>query len=65
MKNNLIEIKENKVLTTSLKVAEKFEKEHSKVLRNIKELITKINQAKNGLVNLYIKDTSYIDLKSH
>ena len=63
MKNNLIKIKNNQALTTSLKVAEKFEKEHSKVLRNIKELITKINQAKNGLVNLYIKDTSYIDLK--
>lgn len=60
---NLIKIKDNKVLTTSLKVAEKFEKEHSKVLRNIKELIVKINRAKNGVVNFYIKETSYIDLK--
>ena len=56
---NLIEIKENKVLTTSLKVAEKFEKEHSKVLRNIKELIEKIGQAKNGESNFYIKQTTY------
>lgn len=58
--NNLVNIKNNKVLTTSLLVAEKFEKEHSKILKDIKILLEKINETKIGLINFfYINDIIY------
>lgn len=44
MINSLIQVKENKTVTTSLLVAEKFGKNHSHVLRDINNLILKIEE---------------------
>ena len=58
MKNNLIKIKNNQALTTSLKVAEKFEKEHKDVIKKINILIDTLTSAQN-FANL--KNTFYIN----
>ena len=42
MENNLIQVKENQNVTTSLLVAEKFNKVHKTVLRKIESLISEI-----------------------
>ena len=65
MKNNLIEIKENKVLTTSLKVAEKFEKSHKHVIDKINNLIDNLTSAEKSsdLENaFYINKNIYKDI---
>lgn len=59
--NNLVETKNNQVLTTSLKVAEKFGKEHKNILKDIRELKEKITSAQN-LANLYCEETTYKDI---
>lgn len=46
-KFNLVETRDNKILTTSLKVAEKFEKRHKHIIQNIKDLLIKFNALKN------------------
>jgi Rha family phage regulatory protein len=55
------------VITTSLKVAEVFEKQHKHVLRDIDNLLSEVksNQSKIGLVEnaYYIKESSYVDAK--
>lgn len=58
---NLVETKNNQVLTTSLKVAEKFGKEHKNILKDIRELKEKITSAQN-LANLYCEETTYKDI---
>ena len=65
MKNNLIEIKENKVLTTSLKVAERFEKSHKHVIDKINNLIDNLTSAEKSsdLENaFYINKNIYKDI---
>ena len=42
MENDLIQVKENETVTTSLLVAEKFNKAHKDVLRKIEEIIVQI-----------------------
>jgi len=42
METNLIQVKENKTVTTSIIVAEKFNKEHRNVLRKIESIISEI-----------------------
>lgn len=42
MITNIIQVKENEVVTTSLLIAEKFNKNHMDVLRKIEDLITQI-----------------------
>lgn len=61
MKNNLIEIKNNQVLTNSLKVAEKFEKEHKNIIKNISNLLENLGRLKIEPSNFYIKQTTYIN----
>lgn len=55
---NLVLLKNGKAITTSLLIAEYFGKEHSKVLRDIRELkcSSEFNQSNFGLVE-------YVDLK--
>lgn len=55
----LINIKDEEAVTTSLKVAEIFEKQHSKVLRSIENL----NESKNGLVEKMFRKVTYKDAK--
>lgn len=44
---NLIQIVNNQAVVSSRKVADSFRKEHSKVLRSIKNII-ELTQAQNG-----------------
>ena len=60
----LVETKDNHVITNSLKVAKKFEKDHSRILKDVRKLIKELNEGKIDLVNSYVKETSYKDLKS-
>ena len=55
---NLIEIKDNKVLTTSLKVAEKFNKSHKHVIDKINNLINNLTSAEKSS---NLKNTFYIN----
>lgn len=55
----LINIKDEEAVTTSLRVAEIFEKQHSKVLRSIENL----NESKNGLVEKMFRKVTYKDAK--
>ena len=60
--NELINIINDEVVTTSLQVAEKFEKRHDRVLRAIDNVISNLdNLPKNGVVKIF--KSSYIDLK--
>ncbi len=45
---NLVQIQENKVMTTSLKVAEVFGKRHDHVLRDIRNIITQTENIKDA-----------------
>lgn len=44
MENDLIQVKENQNVTTSLLVAEKFNKNHAHILRAIEDLIVKLEE---------------------
>lgn len=57
--NELINIKNDEAVTTSLLVAELFGKQHSKVIRSIE----KFNEAKNGLVENMFHKHFYKDAK--
>lgn len=57
--NELINIKNDEAVTTSLKVAEAFGKQHGKVIRSIE----KFNETKNGLVEKMFKKSTYKDAK--
>lgn len=48
MENNLVEIVNKQAVTSSRKLAEKFGKEHGKVLRDIKKLIEQMGSANFG-----------------
>ena len=58
---NLVETKNNQVLTNSLKVAKKFEKEHKNVLKDIRELLKKLGQLNFEHSDFYIKEIKYIN----
>ncbi|MGK4099196.1 Rha family transcriptional regulator [Ligilactobacillus salivarius] len=58
--NNLVIMHDQQAVTTSLILAEAFEKEHSKVIRSIEQ---KINGAKNGLVKNMFAEATYLDRK--
>lgn len=60
MMNNLVIMNNHQAVTTSLILAEVFEKEHSKVIRSIEQ---KINGAKNGLVKNMFAEATYLDKK--
>lgn len=57
---NLVETKNNQVLTNSLKVAKKFEKNHKDVLEKIRNLNQEVQQAENS-ADLYCKEITYRD----
>nr|DAQ19450.1 MAG TPA: regulatory protein [Caudoviricetes sp.] len=65
---NLIQIVNNQAVVSSRKVADSFRKEHSKVLRSIKNVI-ELTQAQNGFSELtrndeikkWFYETTYID----
>jgi Rha family phage regulatory protein len=59
---NLVIIQDEKAITTSLKVAEVFEKEHKNVLRDIKELIQEIDDQED-VGQLIFEPSSYINLQ--
>ena len=60
--NELITLINEEVVTTSLQVAEKFEKRHDRVLRAIDNVIANLdNLPKNGVVKIF--KSSYTDLK--
>lgn len=54
--NNLVIMHERQTVTTSLILAEAFEKEHSKVIRTI-ETKLKMTEAKNGLSEMFAEST--------
>lgn len=54
--NNLVIMHERQAVTTSLILAEAFEKEHSKVIRTI-ETKLKMTEAKNGLSEMFAEST--------
>lgn len=54
--NNLVIMHERQAVTTSLILAEAFEKEHSKVIRTIKTKL-KMTEAKNGLSEMFAEST--------
>lgn len=56
MMNNLVIMHDQQAVTTSLILAEAFEKEHSKVIRTIENKL-KITEAKNGLSNMFAEST--------
>ncbi len=58
--NELVIMHDQQAVTTSLILAEAFEKEHSKVIRSIEQ---KINGAKNGLVKNMFAEATYLDKK--
>lgn len=60
MMNDLVIMHDRQAVTTSLILAEAFEKEHSKVIRSIEQ---KINGAKNGLVKNMFAEATYLDKK--
>lgn len=57
---DLVIMHEQQAVTTSLILAEAFEKEHSKVIRSIEQ---KFNEAKNGLVKNMFSESTYLDKK--
>lgn len=57
--NELINIKNEEAVTTSLQVAEIFQKRHTHILEKIAQLL---NEPKNGLVEMFKKST-YVDAK--
>jgi Rha family phage regulatory protein len=59
---NLVIIQDEKAITTSLKVAEVFEKEHKNVLRDIKELIQEISEQED-VGQLIFEPSYYINLQ--
>lgn len=58
---NLVQISNNLVVTSSFQVAEHFHKEHRNVLRTIREYI---NQLKNEQIDNWFYETNYIDDKN-
>lgn len=58
--NDLVIMHDRQAVTTSLILAEAFEKEHGKVIRSIEQ---KINGAKNGLVKNMFAEATYLDKK--
>ena len=58
---HLVILKNNEVVCSSLDVAEKFGKQHSKVIRSVENLLN--NEAKNGLVKKMFIRTVYKDSK--
>ena len=63
MSKKLAFIQNNQALTTSLKVAETFDKNHAHVMRDIRDLISQVgNESKIGLVKMF-EESSYTDKK--
>ncbi|MFR0523751.1 Rha family transcriptional regulator [Ligilactobacillus salivarius] len=58
--DELVIMHDQQAVTTSLVLAEAFEKEHGKVIRSIEQ---KINEAKNGLVKNMFAEATYTDKK--
>ena len=63
MSKKLVFIENDQPVTTSLKVADTFDKKHFHVVRDIRDLIEQIgNESKNGLVKMF-DEASYVDKK--
>ena len=63
MSKKLVFIQNDQALTTSLKVAETFDKNHAHVMRDIRDLISQVgNESKIGLVKMF-EESSYTDKK--
>ncbi|MBQ9487132.1 MAG: Rha family transcriptional regulator, partial [Selenomonadaceae bacterium] len=57
-KSDLVLVQDNNVLTTSLKVAEVFEKDHGHILRDVRNLINQMEGLSNfGLSSMFIEGT--------
>ena len=61
MERNLIQVKENEIVTTSLLVAEKFNKNHKDVLRKIDGLILEIETGAKLRPLNYFEKSEYVD----
>lgn len=59
--DDLVGVFKNDAVTTSLRVAEVFEKRHKHVLRSIENLV--VDQPKNGLVEMLFSKSTYTDEK--
>ena len=59
MENEILQVKENEAVTTSLLVAEKFNKKHTDVLRKIDSLITEITKTQNCVLVDMFKKSEY------
>lgn len=59
--NELIELKNQQAVTTSLLVAESFKKRHSDVIRTIENLMS--NERNSALVEEWFKESFYVDSK--
>lgn len=61
MNRDLIQVRENETVTTSLLVAEKFNKDHKNVLRKIDSLISEIEVGSILSQSNFFKKSEYID----
>ena len=61
MKDNLLQVKENEAVTTSLLVAEKFNKDHKTVLRKIESLISQLEDGTILRSPLLFEKSEYIN----
>ena len=60
---DLVILQNEQAITTSLKVAEHFHKNHQHVMRDIRELSEQINQSNFGHVEKMFANSNYIDAK--
>lgn len=60
MENTLVEIRDNQVVVSSRQIAEKFDKEHGKIIRDIKKLIEQTGSANFGDTPKMFYKTAYI-----
>jgi Rha family phage regulatory protein len=61
MENYLIQVKENKTVTTSLLVAEKFNKEHKNVMQKIESLILQIEDGSKLSRHNFFQKSEYVN----
>ena len=64
--NNLVVMQNRQVTTTSLLVAEYFEKSHTKIVRDIEDIRLKFNKAKNGVIEFgeMFRESTYLDSRN-
>ena len=62
MKNNLVTTNNMNETIISMEVAMMIDKEHNKLMRDIRRYINQLNEAKIGHVDFF-EESTYVDLK--